>query len=68
MDNHRGSPTLTLLIVHNVLNVLNALNVVRMPKDSSLASWALFFFQGRDIRNKTDPKSPHGTRSEKKKI
>ena len=32
-ENQRGSPTLTLL---NVLNVLN------MPEDASLACWALF--------------------------
>ena len=37
--NHWGSPTLTLL---NVLNVFNVINVLRMPKDPSLACWALF--------------------------
>ena len=38
-ENHRGSPTSTLL---NVLNILNVLNVLKMPKDPSLACWALF--------------------------
>ena len=37
-ENHRGSPTMTLLKVLNVLNVLN------MPKDLSLACWALFIY------------------------
>ena len=37
-ENHRGSPTLTLL---NVLGVLNVLNVLYMPMDASLACWAL---------------------------
>ena len=50
-ENHRGSPTLTLLNVLsvlgmlnvlNVLYVLNALNVLNMPMDVSLACWALF--------------------------
>ena len=47
-ENHRGSPTLTLLNVLsvlgmlNVLNVLVVLNVLSMPIDASLASWALF--------------------------
>ena len=47
-ENHRGSPTLTLLNVLSVLgvldvlNVLVALNVLNMPMDASLASWALF--------------------------
>ena len=47
-ENHRGSPTLTWLEVLNVLNVLNmlnvlnVLNVLNMPKDVSLAYWALF--------------------------
>ena len=41
-ENHRGSPTLTLLKVLNVLNVLNELNVLNnMPKDPLLACWAL---------------------------
>ena len=54
-ENHRGSPTLTLLNVHgvlgalnvlkvlNVLNVLHVLHVLNMPIDASLAYWALFF-------------------------
>ncbi len=37
-ENHRSSLTLTLL---NVLNVLNVLAVLYMPKDASLACWAL---------------------------
>ena len=47
-ENHRGSPTLTLLNVLgvpgvlNVLNVPNVLHVLNMPMDTSLASWALF--------------------------
>ena len=44
-ENHRGSPTLTLLNVLSVLGVLNllvVLNVLDMPMDASLASWALF--------------------------
>ena len=44
-ENHRGSPTLTLLNVLSVLGVLNVLvvlNVLNMPMDASLASWALF--------------------------
>ena len=46
-ENHRGSPTFTLLNVLsvlgvlNVLNVLVVLNVLNMPMDTSLASWAL---------------------------
>ena len=40
-ENHRGSPTLTLL---GVLNALNALNVLDMPMDASLACWALFCY------------------------
>ena len=43
-ENHRGSPTLTLLNVLgvlNVLNVLNVFNVLDMPMDASLACWAL---------------------------
>ena len=43
-ENHRGSPILTLLNVLGVLGVLYVLNVLDMPKDASLASWALFFF------------------------
>ena len=39
-DNHWGSSTLTLL---NVLIDLNGLNVLNVPKDPSLACWALFF-------------------------
>ena len=34
-ENHRGSPTLTLL---NVLNVLNVLNLLNMPNDPSLTN------------------------------
>ena len=47
-ENHRGSPTLTLLNMLGVLNVLNVLNVIHvlhvlnMPMDASLACWALF--------------------------
>ena len=47
-ENHRGSPTLTLLNVlgvlgvHNVLNVLHVLHVLLMLMDASLACWALF--------------------------
>ena len=50
-ENHRGSPTLTLLNVLgvlgvlpvlNMLNVLNVLNVLNMPMDASLGCWALF--------------------------
>ena len=50
-ENHRGSPTLTLLNVLGVLgvlgvlymlNVLYVLNVLNMPMDASLACWALF--------------------------
>ena len=41
-ENHRGSPTLTLLNVLGVLGVLNVLNVLNMPMDASLACWALF--------------------------
>ena len=50
-ENHRGSPTLTLmnvlgvmgvLYVLNVLNVLNVLYVLNMPMDTLLARWALF--------------------------
>ena len=55
-ENHRGSPTLTLLNVFgvlvvlnvlnllNVLNVLNVLHVLNMLMDASLACWALFSF------------------------
>ena len=49
-ENHRGSPTLTLLNVPgvlgvlDVLNVLHVLHVLNMPVDASLACWALFFF------------------------
>ena len=45
-ENHRGSPTLTLLNVLGVLNVLNilhVLHVLNMPMDALLACWALFF-------------------------
>ena len=47
-ENHRGSPTLTLLNVLGVLGVLNVLNVLHvlhvlrvldMPMDASLACW-----------------------------
>ena len=53
-ENHRGSPTLTLLNVLgvlgvpnvlnmlNVLNVLHVINVLNMPMDASLTCWALF--------------------------
>ena len=53
-ENHRGSPTLTLLNVLGVLGVLNALHVLNvlyvvhvvhvlnMLMDASLACWALF--------------------------
>ena len=44
-ENHRGSPTLTLLGVLgvlDVLNVLHVLNVLNMLMDASLACWALF--------------------------
>ena len=41
--NHRGGPTMILLNVLNVLGVLYVLNVLNMPKDASLACWALFF-------------------------
>ena len=45
-ENHRGSPTLTLLNVLGVLDVLNVLyvlHVLHMLMDASLACWALFF-------------------------
>ena len=55
-ENHRDSPTLTLLNVLGmlgVLNVLNALNLLHvlhvlnminnMPMEASFACWALFF-------------------------
>ncbi len=54
-ENHRGSPTLTLLNVLGVLGVLNAqhvlnvlyvlnvLHVLNILMDASLACWALFF-------------------------
>ena len=64
-EKHWRSPTLTLLDfmgvlgvlnvlnllnVPNVLNMLNVLNVLDMPKDASLACWALFFiFETRAI-------------------
>ena len=53
-ENHRGSPSLTLLNVLgvpnvlnvlgvlNLLNVLHVLHVLNMPMDASLACWALF--------------------------
>ena len=41
-ENHRDSPTLTLLNELDVLGVLNVLNVLDMPMDASLACWALF--------------------------
>ena len=40
-ENHRGSPTLTLLNVLGMLGVLNVLHVLNMPMDTSLACWAL---------------------------
>ena len=42
-ENHQGGPNLTLLNVLNALNVLNVLNILIMPKDASLACWALFY-------------------------
>ncbi len=54
-ENHRGSPSLILLNVLGVLNVLNLLGVLNvlnvlhvlhalnMPRDASMAYWALFF-------------------------
>ena len=51
-ENHRGSPTLTLLNalgvlgMLNVLNVLNVLNLLNMPMDASLACWALLTYKG----------------------
>ena len=44
-ENHRGSPTLTLLGVLGVLNALNVrhvLHVLNMLMDASLVCWALF--------------------------
>ena len=41
-ETHQGDPTMTLLNVHSVLSVLNFLNVLIMPKDTSMACWALF--------------------------
>ena len=50
-ENHRGSPTLTLLNLLGMLGVLNVLKVLKvlhvlhvltMPMDASLACWALF--------------------------
>ena len=50
-ENHRGSPTMTLLNVLGVLGVLNGLcvlhvlhvlHVLDMLMDASLACWALF--------------------------
>ena len=47
-ENHRGSPTLTLLTVLGVLGVLNVfhvlhvLHVLNTRMDASLACWALF--------------------------
>ena len=53
-ENHRGSPSLTLLNVLGVpgvlnvlnvlgvLNMLNVLHMLNMPMDASLACWALF--------------------------
>ena len=44
-ENHQGGANLTLLsviYVLNVLNVPNVLNVLNMPKNASLACWALF--------------------------
>ncbi len=49
-ENHRGSPTLTLLNVFGVLGVLNVLNVLYVlnvrntPMDASLACWALLYY------------------------
>ena len=42
-ENHRGSPTLTLLNVLSVLGMLIMLNVLNMPIEVSLACCALFF-------------------------
>ena len=44
-ENHRDSPTLTLLNVLGMLGVLDVLivlNVLKMSMDASLAYWALF--------------------------
>ena len=41
--------TIGELNVLKVLNVLNVLNVLIMPKDPSLACWALFFNRSRTI-------------------
>ena len=43
-ENHRGSPTMTLLNVLSVQGVLNVPNVLNMLKDASLACWALLTF------------------------
>ncbi len=44
-ENRRGSPTLTLLNVHDVMGMLNVLYVLYMPMDASLACWALFYLR-----------------------
>ena len=50
-ENHRGSPTMTLLNVLgvlgflNMLNMLNVLNVINMPMDAPVTCRAFFFFQ-----------------------
>ena len=42
-ENHRGGPTMTLLNMISVLGVLNLLNLLNMPKEASLACWALLW-------------------------
>ena len=42
-ENHRGGPTMTLLNMISVLGMLNLLNVLNMPKEASLACWALLW-------------------------
>ena len=54
-ENHRGSPTLTLLKVLNVLNLLNVLSVLNMPKDPALACWALFMCLCISIKERDRP-------------
>ena len=65
-------PTLKLLNVLNVLNVLkflSVLNFLNMPKDPSLAYWALFLYDTEftSISKRTDRRvkiyeSPHETK------
>ena len=42
-ENHRGSPTLTLLNVLGVLGVLNELNVLDMPVDTGLLGLVFYY-------------------------